>query len=356
MRKGIKFSVGAAVAAAAFAVCPTTQAAELGDTVTTIQPAVALVMPFDVTEGRASFQLVSRIGGETGDPLATHWSFWSESCDHLADVFICLTPRDTVVVDPTALQGQVQKGQENVNTGPVIDLTGEKGFVTVTAFDSDTGSQTCDVIDPSTATATPALIGSWVVANTSTNAAFGNNAIGIVDGLTIPAGADFFLTGPVGGGLFVQTFNPLDLQDSEVFFIGLASPAGNAAFAESEVGPIPAALDNGSAVCCNTQYYDNLETFISLPDICLTCSSTDKIAEDPPLSGIDLPPIIPPSIPAATSGFVRLTNCVVGSDDGNVPIGDATINGIDVTTFLFAYHGMAVGPFGTSSLGRYTAE
>jgi hypothetical protein len=356
MKKGIKFSFGALAAAAAFA-CPTVQAAELGDTVTTLQPAVALVMPFDVTEGRASFQLVSRIGGESGDPLATHWSFWSESCDHLADVFICLTPRDTVVVDPSALQGQIQTGQDNINTGPVINLTGEKGFVTVTAFDADINSQTCDVIDPETPTATQALVGSWVVANTSTNAAFGNNAIGIVNGQDLPAGEDFFLTGPVAAGLFLQTFNPLDLQDSEIFFIGLAFPAGNAAFAEAEVGPIPAALPNGSAVCCNAQYYDNLESFVSLPDICLTCSSTAKIAENDSLADIDLPAIIPASIPAETSGFVRLTNCQVGSDDtGAAPIGSTTINGIDLTTFLFAYHGMAVGPFGTSTLGRYTAE
>lgn len=355
MRKGIKFSFGAALAGVALATCPV-QAAELGDTVTTLQPAVALIMPFDVTDGHASFQLVSRIGGEDSDPLATHWSFWSESCDHLADVFICLTPRDTVVVDPTALQGQVQIGQTNTNTGPIINLSGEKGFVTVTAFDADINSQTCDVEDPEAPTGTPALVGSWVVANTATNAAFGNNAIGIVDGQTLPAGADFFLTGPVAAGLFLQTFNPLDLQDSEVFFIGAAFPAGNAQFSDSEVGPIPAALTNGSAVCCNAQYYDNLETFVSLPDICLTCSSTAKIAQNSSLSSIDLPAIIPASIPAETSGFVRLTNCQVGSDEGNVPIGDTTINGVDRTTFLFAYHGMAVGPFGTSTLGRYTAE
>ncbi len=354
MRKGILsiLGLGAALLAA-----PSVQAAELGDTVTTLEPAVALVMPFDVTDGKASFQLVSRIGGDDSDPVATHWSFWSESCDHLADVFICLTPRDTVVVDPTALQGQIQNGQENINTGPVINLSGEKGFITVTAFDADTNSQTCEPEDPEAASGTPSLIGSWVVANTATNAAFGNNAIGILDGLTLPAGGDFFLTGPVAAGLFLQTFNPLDLQDSEVFFIGLASPAGNAAFADSEVGPIPAALSDGeSAVCCNAQYYDNVESFVSLPDICLTCSSSAKIAENESLADIDLPAIIPASIPAETSGLVRLTNCQVGSDDGDIPIGDTTINGIDLTTFLFAYHGMAVGPFGTSTLGRYTAE
>ena len=355
MRKGIKFSFGAALAGVALATCPV-QAAELGDTVTTMEPAVALIMPFDVTDGRASFQLVSRIGGEDSDPIATHWSFWSESCDHLADVFICLTPRDTIVVDPTALQGQVQDGQENTNTGPVINLSGEKGFITITAFDADTNSQTCEPEDPESVSATPSIIGSWVVANTSTNAAFGNNAIGVVDGQTLPAGGDFFLTGPVAAGLFLQTFDPTSLQDSEVFFIGVASPAGNAQFAETEIGPIPAALSNGAAVCCNAQFYDNVESFVSLPDICLTCSGTAKIAENEALAAIDLPAIIPASIPADTSGFVRLTNCSVGSDEGNIPIGDTTINGVDLTTFLFAYHGMAVGPFGTGAMGRYTAE
>src|SRR5438105_971133 len=121
MRMGIKFSFGAALAGVALATCPV-HAQELGGATTTIQPAVALIMPFDVTNGKASFQIVSRVGANdagTSDPIATHWSFWSESCDHLADVFICLTPRDTVVVDPTALQGQIQSGQTNTNTGPV---------------------------------------------------------------------------------------------------------------------------------------------------------------------------------------------------------------------------------------------
>ncbi len=355
MRKGITLSLGVALAAVASATVPV-QAQELGGTVSILQPAVALIMPFDATEGRVSFELVSRIGGEDSDPIATHWSFWSESCDHLADVFICLTPRDTVVVDPTALQGQIQIAQDNINTGPVINLSGEKGFVTVTAFDADVNSQTCEPEDPEAASGTPSLIGSWVVSNTSTNATFGDNAIGIVDGLTLPAGGDFFLTGPVAGGLFLNTYNPLDLTDSEVFFIGVASPAGNAQFAESEIGPIPAALTSGDAVCCNAQYYDNVESFVSLPDVCLACSTTAKVADNEPLADIDLPVIIPGSIVAETSGFIRLTNCQVGSDDGNVPIGDTTINGADLTTFLFGFHGMAVGPFGTSAMARYTAE
>jgi len=362
MRKGIisKLFWGVALSAVAtLASVQTASAQGLGGAVTMEQPAVALIMPFDVTDSHASFQIVSRIGGDGETSVATHWSFWSESCDHLADVFICLTPRDTIVVDPTALQGQIQQGQDNINTGPVINLSGERGFITVTAFDADLNSQTCQAADPTTPAGTPSLIGSWVVANSKTNAAFGNNAIGIIDGVTLPAAEDFFFTAPVSGGLFLQTFNPLTLQDSEVFFIGVAFPAGNGEFFDAEIGPIPALLPDGHAVCCNAQYYDNVETFVSLPDVCLTCSGSLKIAENASLAAIDLPAIIPASIPAGTSGLVRLANCTVGSSsDGVVPMSsDVAVSAdVSVQTFLFAYHGMAVGPFGTSALARYTAE
>src|SRR5688572_23696544 len=169
MRKGFitKLSVGAALAAA-IGFVPTAHA-DIDDTETMLDPAVTLIMPFNVSENHASFQIVSRISGESSGPVATHWSYWSESCDHLADVFICLTPKDTVVVDPTALQAQIQIGGENLNTGPVVNLAGSKGFVTVTAFPFLEGGQACatDGVDPSDE---PSLVGSWVVANTVSNA------------------------------------------------------------------------------------------------------------------------------------------------------------------------------------------
>ena len=174
MRARGKFGFWAAMAALVWIGAPA-QAQDLGGTANIQEPAVALIMPFDSTEDRTSFQIVSRIGGVGQGAVATHWSFWAESCDHLADVFICLTPRDTVVVDPTALQGQIQSGQGNTNTGPVINLSGEKGFVTVTAFDAGGGSETCQPADPETVASTPSLVGSWVVSNTSTHATFGNN-------------------------------------------------------------------------------------------------------------------------------------------------------------------------------------
>jgi len=358
MRKGIfaTLSVGAALAAA-IGFAPVAHA-DLDGNETMLDPAVTLIMPFDVTANHASFELVSRIGGAAIDPVATHWSFWSESCDHLADVFICLTQKDTIVVDPTALQGQLQSSGKNVNTGPVINLSGAKGFVTVTAYDFLHGASSCTVNDPSAASTDPSIVGSWVVANTSSNAAFGNNAYGLQDALTLPDATvlnDGTPSDPQG--LFLQTFDPTSLQDSEVFFIGVAAPSGNGEFAASEVGPIPSALTNGHALACDAEYCDNVETCVSIPDLVLDCSSSRKIADNSAL-GNDATAIIPASIPADTSGFVHLTNCVIGDDGGvNVSIGDgATIGGVDITAFLFAFHGQSVGPFGTAVSAKYTSQ
>src|SRR5215475_13948160 len=70
MKKGIlpKLSLGLALAGA----CVLSQASrvlaagELGDTVTFMEPARTLVMPFDETTNKKSFQIVTRIGGDDG--------------------------------------------------------------------------------------------------------------------------------------------------------------------------------------------------------------------------------------------------------------------------------------------------
>lgn len=333
-------------------------AQDLGGATTADEPAKVLIMPFDVTQGKASFELVHRIGGESPVPIATHWSFWSESCDHLADAFICLTPRDSVVVDPARLQSQKQSGATNTNSGQVVDLSGEKGFVTVTAYFADPLATACEVAEPDDVLADPVLVGSWVVANTATNAAYGNDALGLVDSGTLPD-ANTFFPELGSGGLFIFTYSPTNLKDSEVFLIGVATQEGVGPFSTSEIGPIPANLPNGAAACCNAQFINNVEAAVSLPDVCLTCSLTAKVAENAALSNVDLPAIVPSSIPADTSGIVRLMNCVVGNSLGVAnPIGQGAedSNGDLHDAFIFAFHGMAVGPFGTSARGKYTAE
>ncbi len=88
------------------------------------QPANALVMPFDETDGHATFFLVSNISGlsPAGDGfiagVTTHWSYWSEDCSHLADVYVCLTLNDTVVVSPADVSA-IDAGNNPI--GPQID-------------------------------------------------------------------------------------------------------------------------------------------------------------------------------------------------------------------------------------------
>ncbi len=354
MRKGFftKLSVGAALAAA-IGFVPSAHA-DIDDSETMLDPAVTLIMPFDVTENKASFQIVSRIAGSPAGPVATHWSYWSESCDHLADVFICLTPKDTVVVDPTALQAQIQAGGENISTGPVVNLSGSKGFVTVTAFNFLEGSQACAVDDPSTASDEPSLVGSWTVANTVVSSAFGNNAIGLRSADTLPDISTVLSDVPSDPqGIFVQTFDPTSLEDSEVFFIGVAFPNGNGQFAESEIGPIPALLSNGRAVECDAEFCDNVENCTSINNLLMDCSTSFKIADNDAL-GNDPNSIIPARVAAETSGFVRLSNCFVGT----ATAGDTSIvNGVTddgLPAFIFAFHGMAVGPYGTAVSAKYT--
>jgi hypothetical protein len=349
MKKGIipKLSMGVALMGAIALTSATRASADLGSTVTFTEPAETLVMPFDSTTGKVSFQIVSRIGGaET--IIATHWSYWSKDCNHLADVFICLTQRDTVVVDPTKLQGELQGNNVNTKLGPVIDLSGNKGLVTVTSFEASEDSlsrRECVVADTS-AVLPDQIVGAWTIANTSSNAAFANDAIGLSTSIGLPAASTFLTDVP----FYIPTFNPSSLQDSEVIFLSLelSDFSGNGDFESFEIGPISHL--GSPKVCCDAAYIDNLEVRTSLPDICFDCVGfapiSDNVAEEGEIS------LIPPTISATTSGLLELTNCTALSSDpetsGLADLGD------NDDQFIFAFHGQAVGPFGAVVKGKYT--
>jgi hypothetical protein len=291
-----------------------------------VDPAGVLVMPFDVTANHASFELVSRIGrSATGGAVRTHWVFWSADCRHLADVFISLTPRDTVVVDPTRLQGQVQVEDppENRPQGPVVDLSGERGIAIVTAFDEQ------GVIAPE-------IAGAWTIGDTRTLASYGTDAAGV--------SRDGSLPGPelLAGGVAVQTFNPHLLEGSQAILIGVQASGG-------EVTPITRASDalGGAHVCCAATVSDNLEFGVSIPDVCFACATfapiTAALAADGESS------LLPPQVDLASSGILQLSNCRSGNADGSVsPLGEG-----DAEQILIAYHGQVVGPFGVVLSGRY---
>src|SRR5581483_11095596 len=98
------------------------------------QPATELVMPFDASDNKSSFLLVSNPDAVSFDAaqVSTHWIFWGTNCRELADVSICLTLNDTIVVDPRNI---TSVGPDNEPLGPTVNLDGEKGIVTVTAYE-----------------------------------------------------------------------------------------------------------------------------------------------------------------------------------------------------------------------------
>jgi hypothetical protein len=368
MKKGIlpKLSMGLALAGA----CVLSQASHvlaagmLGDTVTTMEPARALVMPFDETTNKKSFQIVTRIGGDdTGTGvIATHWSYWSKDCNHLADVFICLTRKDTVVVDPTALQSEIQSPNPPANNkvGPIINLTGESGMVTVTAFEADTGSSglACNVLAPDS-TVADAIAGAWTIANTTTNAAFGNDALGLDaagengGGGDLPSAATFLGDDSTRIPFYIQTFNPSSLTDSEVIILTVESSvtSGNGRFQGFEIGPFS---QNGSPkACCDLAFIDNLEVVTSLPDFCFDCVGfapiSDNVAETGEVS------LIPPITTVTTSGTLEISNCSSLAPSEVDVSGLSSIGGnSDGLQFIFGFHGQAVGPFGAMSAAKYT--
>ena len=289
------------------------------------QPANALVMPFDETDGHATFFLVSNISGlsPAGDGfiagVTTHWSYWSEDCSHLADVYVCLTLNDTVVVSPADVSA-IDAGNNPI--GPQIDLSGKRGFVVVTAYATDEicsdSSVRGDVL------VDDAIVGTYTMANIESQASFGNDAIGLCtdffgDYTELPkAGYDKFT---------IQTFNPETLDDSVVVLLSLKEKSGSGSTAAYEVGP------NTANTRIDLVYYDNLEIPTSLPEAVVNCAEFTTV-----IPGVGA--LIPDTISLLSSGILRLDNFTpaIGGETGR---------------FIYGIHGQAVGNFGGSSNMKY---
>jgi hypothetical protein len=355
---------GALVAVGAIAVVCSPRVASAQDFdpgLTHWEAANTLIMPYDVTGNHESFQIVSKIGDFNCDdplacdnPIATHWAFWSKDCDHLGDVFICLTQNDTVVVDPRHLQAQTQRPDKSgallLGDEINIDKVGgdsAKGLVTVTAYQANIG-QSGLACEPAAGPVfdDEQLVGGWTIANTTTGAAFGNDAIGLTtDGSIpiVPAAID-------STNVRIQTFNPNGLGDSEVILLGVEQQEGVGNFGD-EIGPMG---KGDPTVRCNATVYDSLENARSLPNVEFLCAGFAPIADK-----IGTPSILGPGIPLNSSGFVLLDNCSSADDldigctgsDGRC---NFSPNGDRQDQFLFAFHGQAIGTFGVMISGKYT--
>jgi hypothetical protein len=292
------------------------------------QPANALVMPFDQSDDHSTFFIVSNLSGlsPVGDGfiagVTTHWSYWSEDCSHLADVFVCLTLNDTVIVSPSEISA-IDAGNNPI--GPQIDLSGNRGFVVVTAYATD---EICS--DASVRGNLPvddAIVGTYTFASISEGFSFGNDAIGL--GLDF-SGSNTELPGDdfIDFDTFsIQTFNPEDLDVSAVVLLSLKEQSGSGSTSSVEIGP------NTANTVADLVYYDNLEIPTSLPEATIRCAKFTSL-----IPGEDS--LIPDTISLLSSGILRLDRFspAIGGDTGR---------------FIYGLHGQALGQFGGSSNMKY---
>lgn len=282
-------------------------------------PGNALVMPFDARDGKSTFLVASNVGDQF-NKLTTHWAFWSETCSHLADVSICLTRDDTVVVDPAAVSAL---NEQNEVVGPTINLTGTTGFVTVTAYQTD--DDCTDAGRNGEVLVDDALIGSFTLANLSTNAAIGGAplVLGLDD-----SGQFTNLPDQQIVEVNLNTFSPGSLEAATAYAYSLEEQAGVLQGFAGEIGPAR------GTVTWSAAFYDNTEQRTSLPDISWSCAtSIDVLAYLDHLEG-------------ATSGVLRLTNVRLERPDG-------TVESLGGTTGAYGVLGEAVGPFGAAMVPSF---
>src|SRR5262249_3954526 len=149
--------------------------------------------------------------------------------DELADFSICLTLNDTVVVDPTNARAQ---GPDNSQFGPLINLSGKRGLVTVTAYETD---PTCgNFVQNGRILRDDAIVGTFTFASHEVGAAFGNDAFGL--GLNPSRTAVILPPSGIVRSFNIQTFDPTTVQGSVVVLSHLRD------FSSGPVTPVNASI------------------------------------------------------------------------------------------------------------------
>ncbi len=267
------------------------------------QPGAELVMPYDTDEGRVSFLVASNISGRQ---VTTHWTFWNEDCSEEVDFSICLTPNDTIVVDPRNMQAV---GPDNEGVGPEISLSDVKGVVTVVAFETDSD---CTSFGPESVIADDSIVGAFTFADVADGYSFGNDALA----LGTDSGGDVEVPEPDVGNDFefaIQTLNPEAVETSVVVLTHLREYDGDGTVRPSSL-----------TMRFSTAFIDTTEIPTSLPDTTVSCTEFYSITDD----------LIPATTTVETSGIIRLQ-----------PQSGLT-NGTD---YLYGIVGQSVQKFGASS-------
>lgn len=313
-----KLRLLAALAALAMTLHPVTARAADSNRVLQV-PGNALVAPFDSRDGKTTFITASNVS-TAFTKLTTHWAFWSDTCDHIADFSICLTRDDTVVVDPTAATAL---NANNDPVGPTVSMAGSTGFVTVTAYQTD--DDCTDAGRNGSVLVDDALIGTFVIADLATSAAFGSNALAF--GLD-PTGLFTDLPDQAVQSVDLNTYSPGTLEQATAYVFTLEELAGSLSGFLGELGPVSGKLKWTAA------YYDNEEQRTSLPEIEIGCAATIDVK-----SYLD-------HLEGATAGMLRLSNVRLTRPDGSV-------GALGGTTGAYGILGETVGPFGASILPTF---
>lgn len=288
-------------------------------------PASALVMPFDATASSVTFLVASHPAGALARGVRTHWAFWDESCAPLADAILCLPPDGSTIVDP----------QHVPAPGGAADLSGRRGFVTVTAYEA---GASCDPADASRGTLVRgALLGSFTLADLASGVSFGGAAYALATdptGMFIDLGAAHDAPSDLRQtALRLQSFDPGDLDVSRVILLALEESAGTGAFHAVEPGP---AAGGDERVRAELRFAGRDGASIGLPDASLGCATFTSLRRE------DVPTLLPAGGPGdaiRSGGFLALEDPRIGDR----PLGRSTI--------LVGFHGQGVGTFGVLALG-----
>jgi len=289
-----------------------TASALVDDDASLAQPATELVMPFDNSFNRASYLIVSNpyASSPAVAAVTTHWTFWGADCQELANFSICLTTNDTVVVDPTNMTAI---GADNKPSGPTINLSGQRGIVTVTAYQTDTDCNDWD--ETGRRLAQGALVGTFTIADLTYGYSIGNDALGLFSAnnqVQLPSGDV--------RRYVLETLNPTTEPGIEAGSLVISS------WLVIDKNGLAVPSDEGEEFWLT--HHDNLEIATSLPDISVGCVEFNSIAS------AGKQPIIPTYVTINSSGILSMWP--KDASDG----------------FLFALVGQAVGPYGFSSRAK----
>ena len=284
----------------------------------------SLVAPFDATEGKTTFLTIynPECGGEN-NKCSLHLSFWGENpvegeeefCPHLVDFSTCVTRNDIAVIDVTAMRSQ---DGNQVEVGPVRNVSGDRGIVVVTAYETD---EDCTPASLDSGIVSTGIAGGFTIASLDSQSAIGSDMVVLdkaEDGNYVNLSDDFL------DRVVTSSFNPNTLDPTGTYsvVISLAENVGAPAF-PGEIGP------NGSVFSGSTTLYDNFEVPTSLPDLRTSCVEFLSDGE-----------VIGDNVTVDSSVTVALSNLTV---DG-LPVG--------VDTDVWALRAFSLGVFGGDTWGR----